>query len=333
MIETIKSNKTKVLNKTSKMIESFKSDVQKGLDETPKTLPSKYFYNKKGDALFVEIMNLPEYYLTRSEFDIFKNKTQELISAFKIKPDNYFELIELGAGDGLKTKELLKTLDSENYNFDYFPIDISSNALSLLETDLKQQIPNLSVKPQQGDYFKVLDSLKMSKKPKVILFLGSNIGNMTDDEAAQFIYNLGNNLQKDDKLLLGVDLIKPENIVLPAYNDEQGITAKFNLNLLERINEELGGNFNLNNFKHQPEYNETDGIAKSFIVSTAKQTVEITSINKRYNFAEGEKIHTEISRKYNDELIKTIILKTDLTIQDKIVDSKSYFADYILTRH
>jgi len=315
------------------MNEIFKNEVDKGLESNPKTLPSKYFYDKKGDALFVEIMNLPEYYLTRCELDIFQNKTQELIAAFGVKPDSYFELIELGAGDGTETKELLQTLDNKNYSFDYFPIDISSNSLNLLEKDLSKELPNLSVQTKQGDYFEVLASLKKNKKPKIVLFLGSTIGNMTDDLAAKFIHSLGANLHAGDKLLLGVDLIKTKEIVLPAYNDKQGITAKFNMNLLDRINQELGGNFDLNQFKHQPEYNENEGIAKSFIVSTAHQHVEIKAIGKKISFKEGEKIHTEISRKYNDELIEKLIVNTDFSIQTKILDSNAYFADYLLKRN
>ena len=315
------------------MLETFKNEVRQGLESSPKTLPSKYFYNKIGDALFVEIMALPEYYLTRSELDIFKNKTQELINGFGIKTDTYFELIELGAGDGLKTKELLKSLLTQDYNFDYFPIDISANALSLLKQDLNNEIPQLSVKTQQGDYFKVLHSLKESKKPKIILFLGSNIGNMNDEMASNFIYNLGANLQAGDKVLLGVDLIKPVEIVLPAYNDSKGITAKFNLNLLHRINQELDADFDLNNFTHKPEYTEEEGIAKSFIESTINQTVVIKSIGKSYYFSKGEKIQTEISRKYNAELIQKIILNTDFSVTTKIMDSKEYFADFILTRN
>ncbi|APY01014.1 L-histidine N(alpha)-methyltransferase [Lacinutrix venerupis] len=315
------------------MIDIFKKEIKQGLESNPKTLPSKYFYNKKGDALFVEIMNLPEYYLTRSELDIFQNKTQELITALQLNVNTHFELIELGAGDGLKTKKLLSTLNKQNYKFDYLPIDISLNALNLLKKDLLGTLPDVSVKTQQGDYFEILASLKQSNKPKVILFLGSNIGNMNDEKAEQFIYNLGANLKPGDKLLLGVDLIKSKDIVLPAYNDEKGITAQFNLNLLERINQELDGDFNLNKFKHQPEYNETQGIAKSFIVSTANQTVNIKAIGASYNFEAGEKIHTEISRKYNDALIKNIISNTDFALDTKILDSKKYFADYILTRN
>lgn len=315
------------------MKETFKKEVHDGLSTTPKTLPSKYFYDKKGDALFVEIMNLPEYYLTRSELDIFQNKTRELIEATDVHPDSYFELIELGAGDGTKTKELLRQLDAQNYNFDYFPIDISPNALKLLKQDLSKEIPDLNVQTQQGDYFEVLASLKNSKQPKVVLFLGSNIGNMNDEMASKFIYNLGVNLQPGDKILMGIDLIKAENIVLPAYNDKQGITAKFNLNLLDRINNELGGNFNVNQFEHLPEYNEKEGIARSYIVSTTNQTVEIEATGNSYSFAKGEKIHTEISRKYNDQLVENIISNTDFSLQTKILDSKAYFADYILKRN
>lgn len=332
MIATTNTLTKKEIQIPTEGIETFKNDVEHGLNQTPKTLPSKYFYNKKGDALFVEIMNLPEYYLTRSELDIFKNKTNELIDAIEVQPDSYFELIELGAGDGLKTKELLKELQTKNYSFDYFPIDISSNALTQLEKVLNTEIPNLSVKTQQGDYFEILDVLKESHQPMVILFLGSNIGNMTDEQAAQFIYQLGNNLQKGDQLILGVDLIKSVDIVLPAYNDSQGVTAKFNLNLLDRINEELDADFDTNNFKHQPEYTEEEGIAKSYIVSTANQTVTIKSLNATFQFSKGEKIHTEISRKYNDQLVQKIIKDTDFSLKTKIMDPNEYFADYILTR-
>jgi L-histidine N-alpha-methyltransferase len=314
------------------MTETFKNDVENGLNATPKTLPSKYFYNKKGDALFVEIMNLPEYYLSRCELDIFQNKTLDLIDKLQLDPNSYFELIELGAGDGSKTKELLRMIDAKNFKFDYFPIDISMNSLKLLKQDLNEELPNVSVQTKQGDYFGVLASLKESKLPKIVLFLGSNIGNMSDEMAAQFIYNLSATLQAGDKLVLGVDLIKPKELVLPAYDDHQGITAKFNLNLLKRINDELGGNFDLNNFEHQAEYNEEEGIAKSFITSTIQQKVTIKAMEKSFEFAAAEKIHTEVSRKYNDAILTKIIANTDFRICNKIMDSKDYFADYILER-
>lgn len=315
------------------MIEQFKRDVEKGLSSSPKTLPSKYFYDKKGDQLFVEIMNMPEYYLTRAEMDIFQNQTDEIIDMLEVDRDQYFEFIELGAGDGTKTRELLKALKSKNYQFDYFPVDISQNALDGLEKMLANYLPELNVKKLQGDYFEMLSSLKDSKQPKVVLFLGSNIGNMPDEVAHDFIYSLGSNLHPGDRLLLGVDLIKSRDIVLPAYNDDAGITRAFNLNLLSRINRELGGDFSIDHFEHAPEYTEEDGIAKSFLKSKRAQTVHIKSINKSFHFEAGEKIHTEISRKYNDEVLGNIIAKTDFSIAKRLTDKQGLFADYVLLRN
>ena len=314
------------------MSKQFKKDVEKGLSQLPKTLPSKYFYDAIGDALFAQIMHLPEYYLTRAELEIFTTKSDQIIDSFQIEKDTYFELIELGAGDGLKTKELLKSLQKRGFNFDYFPVDISQNVLDILEANLKKEIPNLGIQKQQGDYFEILAALKNSPHPKVILFLGSNIGNMTDDIAAQFIYDLGSNLSRNDKLLLGVDLIKDAAIVLPAYNDSKGITRDFNLNLLRRINKELGGNFELEQFNHTPEYSKEEGIAKSFLTSLRKQAVYIAALDKTFEFEAGEKIATEVSRKYNDEIIKQLIKNTDFKVLKKLTDEKAYFANYIFTR-
>lgn len=321
-------------NKINKiiMITQFKKDVDQGLSDFPKTLPSKYFYDKKGDDLFVQIMNLSEYYLTRAEHEIFKEQSEKIIQGLELDPNQYFELIELGAGDGTKTKELLKALHKGNYKFDYFPIDISQNALDGLEQKLSQELPEVSVKKKQGEYFEVLASLRETKHLKVILFLGSNMGNMTDQLATKLIYKLGANLKPDDKLVLGLDLIKSADIVLPAYSDSKGITKAFNLNLLSRINNELDGDFNTKTFLHQAKYTEEDGIAKSYLVSTINQTVTLNGSGKLYHFAEGEKIHTEISRKYNDEIISNIIKDTDFHIINKLTDSNGYFAEYILNR-
>ncbi|MFD1551212.1 L-histidine N(alpha)-methyltransferase [Putridiphycobacter roseus] len=313
-------------------MEQFKKDIQLGLSNVPKTLPSKYFYNKKGDKLFQEIMSMPEYYLTNAEFEIFSQKTKELIHLLNLDKERHFELIELGAGDGVKTIELLKELITQGFNFSYLPVDISANALAGLKEKLHIVLPTLDVRTKQGDYFEVLAGIKETKKPKVILFLGSNIGNMLDDKAKSFIYQLGKNVLPDDKLLLGVDLVKPKEVVLPAYNDKQGITKAFNLNLLDRINEELGADFNLDEFDHQPEYTEEEGIAKSFLVSKIHQVVTIKSMGKVFAFKAGEKIHTEISRKYNDAILNNIIKETDFKLKEKLTDTKGYFADYLLVR-
>ncbi len=314
------------------MIKDFKNDVDRGLSSFPKSIPSKYFYDQKGDALFVQIMHMPEYYVMRAELDIFKNQTKKIIESLQLDVNTYFELIELGAGDGLKTKKLLFLLDKKKYNFDYFPIDISQNALDKLEKSINNELPGVSIKKKQGDYFKILDSLKKSHHYKVIMFLGSNIGNMNDEVASGFIYKLGTNLSRNDKLIIGVDLIKPKFIVKPAYDDSQGITSEFNLNLLKRINNELGADFEVEKFRHNVEYSEKEGIVRSYLVSSSEQKVSINEIGKTYNFAKGEKILTEISRKYNEEIFNKIIYNTDFKIIKILTDSKKYFSDYVLTK-
>jgi dimethylhistidine N-methyltransferase len=314
------------------MQQQFKKDILDGLNKEPqKKLSSKYFYDAKGDELFVKIMALPEYYLTRAEMDIFQNKTKELINALHLEKGEKYDIIELGAGDGTKTIHLLKELQLQQYNFEYYPVDISLNALQGLEKMLSSALPGLTVKPMHLEYFQSLSLLKQDGNKKIILFLGSNIGNMSDEEATEFIYQLGANMYAGDKLVLGVDLIKPKEIILPAYNDSQGITSAFNLNLLSRINNELGGDFDLEDFEHYPVYDESDGIAKSFLRSRKKQTVTVSG--HTFFFDEGELIHTEISRKYNDNIIKKVLSKTDITWEEKITDTNNLFADYILIRH
>lgn len=311
------------------MREQFKQDVDKGLRMSPKRLPSKYFYDKTGDALFVEIMKLPEYYLTRAEHDIFKNKTEELIDLLGFGKGDYIELIELGAGDGIKTMELLNALCDKNFAFEYCPIDISENALNLLEKSIENKCPNLHVNPLQGDYFKILERLKDSNHKKVVLFLGSNIGNMDDSQATAFLGRLGGTLNKGDKLLLGVDLVKSKEIVLPAYNDSKGVTRAFNFNLLKRINAELEADFDLDGFDHKPEYDERTGIARSYLESMYDQTASIAGLGE-YRFDQGERILMEISRKYNDEILAEILKSTLFGIQTKLLDTNKVFADYIL---
>ncbi|NNC54968.1 MAG: L-histidine N(alpha)-methyltransferase [Pseudomonadales bacterium] len=313
-------------------LRKFSEEVHEGLSKSPKQLPSKYFYNAKGDALFQQIMSMPEYYLTRAELEIFQTQSAAIIEALRLKPYRHFELVELGAGDGTKTVELLQALQRKEYRFDYMPIDISANALALLEASILQAVPGLSLQKQQGDYFELLGNLKNSTHPKVVLFLGSNIGNMRDAQAKTFLEKLASNLNAGDALLLGVDLIKSADVVLPAYNDKRGITRAFNLNLLQRINDDLDADFCLKSFEHTPEYCEDVGVAKSYLASTKDQVVTIKHLGEQYTFEEGEKIHTEISRKYDDAVINEIIEGSGLQIHTRFTDTDALFADYILIK-
>lgn len=316
----------------SEQVEQFKKEVREGLSSPSKTLPSKYFYDAVGDGLFQQIMDLPEYYLSRAEAEILLEQASELIRQFNVSPSTHFELIELGAGDGTKTMHLLNKLLEEDYHFHYHPVDISQNALDKLEAHLHRKLPQLKVKQQHGDYFDVLERYKSHPSQKVVLFLGSNLGNLTDEQAMGFMGQLSAHLLPKDSLLLGVDLIKPAEIVLPAYSDRQGITKRFNLNLLHRINTELGGDFQLSHFSHAPTYDEQQGIANSYLRSDRQQDVFVEALGETFHFEKGELIHTELSRKYTPEIIRQLTAHTAFQLQYVVTDKRRLFADMVLMR-
>ena len=229
--------------------QQFALDVERGLTSQPKFLQSKYFYNAKGDELFQEIMNLEEYYLTRAEYQVFEQRKDAILSKIKSRiGDQSFELVELGAGDGYKTKILIRHFLDKGVDFQYIPIDISANVLEGLKLSLGVEVPSLEVRTNQGDYFDALAQLDYEEVPKVILQLGSNIGNFDYDDAVAFLKKLASHMKPFDHLLLGIDLKKEPSKILAAYNDKRKVTAEFNLNLLDRINEELGANFDRDEF-------------------------------------------------------------------------------------
>lgn len=314
------------------MNEQFKQDTLSGLTSNPKSLPSKYFYDAVGDDLFIQIMNMPEYYLTNCELEIFRNKTNDLITNLGVEMNKPFDLIELGAGDGTKTIHLLEKLQKQGYDFEYHPVDISHHSLDGLSSRLHSKIPTIKIVKQQGDYFNILSKLQNSGRQKIILFLGSNIGNFNDEKAKEFIKSASDFMMSGDRILIGCDPKKPKEIVLPAYNDKAGITAKFNLNLLTRINKEFQADFDTSKFSHLATYSDNEGIARSFIVSKKAQTVHIKALELIIDFEKDERIHTEISRKYSDKILNDIIIDSNLGITGKIQDSRNYFADYILKK-
>lgn len=314
---------------TSELKEQFARDVEEGLSASPKWLSSQYFYDEVGDELFVKIMHMPEYYLSNCEHEIFREQGSDIVRSFNMNGDT-FDLFELGAGDGTKTLELLRSLRGK-FRFTYKPIDISDHAIKTLEKRVKNEVPDVAVKGMQGEYFEVLNNLD-TKRPKVILFMGSNIGNLGDDRANHFLHGLAQRMNDGDKLLLGVDLKKPREIVLPAYDDAQGYTRQFNLNLLARINRELGGDFDLRGFDHDPVYDEEHGWALSYLLSLRDQEVRIKSLRKTFSFARGERIFTEISRKYDDATIADIGRNTGLKVVARFHDRKKYFADVLFEK-
>lgn len=312
--------------------QTFANDVKSGLEGTPKTLSSRYFYNAKGDELFQLIMKLPEYYPTRSEYEIFTTRKQEMLELFHNGGDA-FQLIEFGAGDGTKTKVLLKHLTEQNVTFTYMPIDISTSVLEQLKQSLAVEIPECEVTTMPYEYFDALERINAeSKQRKVILFLGSNIGNFTGERAHQFLQGLADRMNPNDLLMIGMDLMKEPKTILAAYNDSQGITREFNLNLLDRINEELGGNFNRQNFTHYPTYNPITGETKSYLVSTRKQQVHIAALNQTFELDAWEAIQTELSQKYNLPVIEQLATEAGLHIKSMLFDCKHWFVDVVLQK-
>ncbi|MES2731964.1 MAG: L-histidine N(alpha)-methyltransferase [Bacteroidota bacterium] len=322
----------------------FAQDVLAGLAASPKRLLSKYFYDERGNRLFQAIMQLDEYYLTRSEYEILAEHKVALLALFQPKVtaceghqgqdeinNNCFELIEFGAGDGLKIKLLLKYFLEQHAQFKYIPIDISADAVNGLVADLRTVFPDLEIEGVQNDYFRALDYLKSrSKVRKIALFLGANIGNFSDAEAIQFLSGLRKNLHPDDLLMIGFDLKKDPHQILAAYNDASGVTRDFNLNLLQRINNELGGDFELPHFKHYPTYDPVSGEARSYLMSTCEQTVHLSKLNTSFRFTAWEPIHLEISRKYDLPTITRLAEQSGYEVVQHFFDSNHFFVDTVL---
>lgn len=308
-------------------ISAFAADVLRGLSATPKFLSSKYFYDDEGSRLFQTIMTLPEYYLTRAEFEIFNEQTAEIFAAFRAD-DSEFDLIELGAGDGSKTALLIDYFLARRAAFRYVPIDISSEALSGLTEKFAARFPALSLQAECGDYFQTLDAFKSkSERRKIILFLGSNVGNFSREQATDFFSRLRASMNDKDLLFVGFDLQKDPRTILEAYDDAQNVTAAFNLNLLKRINRELGANFAVENFSHYAIYQPIEGAARSFLISRRAQTVRIEALNEEFKFAAWEPIYMEISQKYTLPMIEDLARASGFAVEKNFLDRRNYYAD------
>ncbi|MFD1095022.1 L-histidine N(alpha)-methyltransferase [Salegentibacter chungangensis] len=309
----------------------FKEDVYKGLSAFPKYLLSKYIYDEKGDKLFQQIMEMPEYYLTNCELGILQTHTAAISDSFNAEAG--FDLIELGAGDGKKTKIILKYLSDKNYDFNYLPVDISQSVLVELEASLKKELPKVKVQPQQGTYFKTLEKLSdYNRRKKVILFLGSNIGNLLHEKAIDFLRNIREAMNPEDMLFMGFDQKKHPQKILDAYNDPAGITEAFNKNLLVRINRELDADFDPDQFLHWETYDPESGTAKSFLVSKKPQKVFIKGLDLKVSFKAWESIHTEISQKYDDSVVKWLADEAGLEVETSFKDNENCYKNYIFRK-
>ncbi|MEP6927426.1 MAG: L-histidine N(alpha)-methyltransferase [Ginsengibacter sp.] len=306
----------------------FLQDVLMGLQSNPKYLQSKYFYDKKGDELFQQIMHCEEYYLTNCEMEIFATQTSQIADII-IDQHRNFDVVELGPGDAVKSVYLLKELVNKNAIFTYFPVDISNNIIELLHKNLPQQLPRLNIHGLNGEYLTMLTSAKqISDKIKLVLFLGSNIGNISKEDVYQFCQELRSQLSEGDMVLIGIDLKKNPKQILAAYNDAKGFTREFNLNLLRRINRELNADFNVDAFEHYATYDPFSGACRSFLFSLKKQQVSIGE-KAVIDFAKDETVFMEISQKYTVEQIDEVARQSGFTPVAHFFDKNKWFTDVI----
>lgn len=309
---------------------NFHKEVIDGLRAEHKYLSSKYFYDEAGDKLFQQIMACPEYYPTRCELEILQHQAGRMAQIFR-QTGPSFDLVELGPGDASKSWFLLRELQQQKASFTYYPIDISSQVIGWLEEKLPVTLPGIHLQGLNGEYLEKMQQVStFSPNRKIVLFMGANIGNMSIPQATQFCRQLHDHLQPGDLLLIGFDLKKYPRTVLDAYNDHQGITRAFNLNLLRRINRELGGDFDLDQFDHYPVYDPVTGACKSYLISRRAQEVHIG--DKTFYFRENEAIFMEISQKYSLEETQLMAVQSGFEPVHTFFDEKKWFADVLWHR-
>jgi dimethylhistidine N-methyltransferase len=302
-------------------IADFKQEVLTGLQTQPKALSPKFFYDKKGSVLFDKITELPEYYPTRAELDILQTHCDEMAD---LLGDDCL-LVELGSGSSQKIRTLLQTVKPAAY----MPMDISKQHLLDAAQTLSQDYPELEIHATCADYSSDFDlPYRPEHLSRAAFFPGSSIGNFDPQHAQALLERVANSLEKEGKLLVGVDLKKESDVLNAAYNDKQGVTAAFNLNLLDRINRELDGNFDLANFYHHAFYNETQGRVEMHLVSLAQQQV---SVGKQdFEFSAGESIHTESSYKYSVSQFHQLAAKAGFKPVKSWTDEQHLFSVHCL---
>jgi dimethylhistidine N-methyltransferase len=303
---------------------SLREEVFAGLAKSPRQLPCKFFYDERGAQLFQQICELPEYYITRTELQILRQHGAEMAAAL----GSDIELIGLGTGAGTKTRILLEELTTPAV---YLPIDISREQLEKSTAYFRERFPDLQVLPVCADYLEEFE-LPLPRKPSarsVVYFPGSTIGNFEPAAATEFLRRLVELVGDGGGLLIGVDLDKDRHVIEAAYNDGAGVTAQFNLNLLARINRELGANFDFQNWRHRAIYDPAEGRIEMYLVSTIDQRVQIQ--DRHFHFASGEKILTEYSYKYTPEGFAAMARKAGFAFERIWTDDARLFGVFYLT--
>jgi len=303
-------------------LEQFSIDVLVGLNSQPKSLSSKYFYDDKGSDLFQQITGHSDYYPTRTELEILtsiQDKLPELMSEDEI------DIFELGAGDGHKTSVLLEGFLKAGCKINYYPVDISAQAMQLLGKNIADK-DALKVCGVVAEYFEGLRHMKSRSKNKaLVLFLGSNIGNFDHAQSQGFLRAIWQVLDQDDHLLIGFDLKKHVDTLTAAYNDSAGLTRDFNLNLLQRINNELRANFEIGKFEHYGVYNPVIGAMESYLLSLEEQDVYIENLQSSFHFAAFEPLHLEYSFKFLESDINLLGKETGYQVRENFTDGHQWF--------
>jgi dimethylhistidine N-methyltransferase len=296
-------------------------DVRDGLTATPKRLPAKLFYDEIGSQIFEQITQLPEYYLTRTERSILESFAGEILQ----QAGPSLTLVELGAGTATKTCILIEELLQRQNRTLFYPIDVSPSALDEAVRQLGQQFPALRVNPIVADYTGGVPALGRIGGRKLVLYIGSSIGNFEPDEAVRILRRIRRTLRSGDALLLGADFAKSSKILVPAYDDAQGVTASFNKNILARLNRELDADFNLDAFRHIALWNRRVSRMEIYLESLTDQTAFLPPLDLDLTFQAGERIHTENSYKYTDAMIESILRESGFTLEQTWCDRKRWF--------
>ena len=299
--------------------------VREGLSANPKWLPAKLFYDEAGSALFEQITELPEYYLTRTERAIFESFAAEILQA----AGPSLTLAELGAGTAAKTSILIEELLRRQPRALFYPIDVSPSALQEATLQLGRQFPQLRVNPIVADYTGGVEALTRISGRKLVLYIGSSIGNFEPDESVRLLRRIRRTLRAGDALLLGADFAKSPKILVPAYDDPQGVTAAFNKNILARINRELEANFDLDAFRHIAQWNRRCSRMEMYLESTVKQEVFVPVLDMDIALAKDERIHTENSYKYTMEMIESILRESGFKLEKSWQDRQKWFGVHL----
>lgn len=296
--------------------------VTDGMAATPKSLPTRFLYDQAGSELFERITDLPEYYPTRTERSILETRAGEIVEA----TGENLTIVEFGSGSSAKTRLLIEAALAREPELRYVPIDISVEFLKQSSRVLLDRYPGLRVTALGGEYFDAIGAMPKHDGPRLILFLGSNIGNLTHEEAVEFLAQVRAQITEEDRLLVGIDLVKDSELLEAAYNDAQGVTAAFNRNLLHRVNRELDGHFEVSCFRHYAPYDPIAQRIEMRLYSVGDQRVNIDAIGRTVDFADGEYIHTEWSHKYTRESFAALCAEAGLQIDHLWADPRDWFA-------